>query len=525
MGRLSDWSEEEVVEWLKLKCKVGDDSLPAFARARIDGGLLEMLAMDDHAKDLAQLLDNNLKDVDVLDKMRFKAELKKLDAQSAGSSSGSASVPEVLDAKKSRLRRVGVLGAGAFGECFKVLDRSGQGFALKVVRCASDDDLNAVIEEARKMIAHEHRHLVNCVRVFVETGVVARFACVQMELCAGGDLGKIREHREKTKEWFGAMTLARWLREALSGLQFLHAHRITHRDVKPANMLLFGREGSYPETMCLKLGDFGLARKMDRVVSMVSGKTGMAGTPLYIAPEVWRGEAVSTVSDVWSLGVSFVELASLETPPGGTGIQHIVGCNPDNMREYLKRLEAWKVDVSVGSVGLRVREELKAMLEFEAERRPTCDTLLNKLPADSEQSMRTDRELVRECAWSLYDILNKDERCRAVIDDARGWKQLTSSREGGSEVVGAVKVWRTENEDIMRGVRAFVDAGAPSSAKLWQDFDLHAVTLAHCRRRETGFLVRGCYLNHYRWFPLTQIFSRNRAGLRRNHVQDVRRET
>ena len=496
---LSEWSEEEVAEWLSLKCKVSEKSLPAFERVGLlDGGLLDTLATDEHAKDLTDILDNELGDVLTSEKMRLKTELKKLNPQqtaSSAGSSGSASMPEVFSAGNNQLRRVSFLGAGGFGECFKVMDTSDRGFALKVVKCATDVELNAVIEEALKMSAHVHANLVRCERAFIETCGAAKFACVQMELCAGGDLGKVRERREKTKQWFRAATLARWLREALSGLQFLHASNVVHRDVKPANMLLVESAGSGvddPEMMSVKLGDFGLAKTVERVFSgvMASGKTGMgAGTPKYMPPEMWHGDEISPVSDVWSLGVSFVELASLMSPPGDTGIHRIVGSRSENVSEYLKRLEAWappddNSEEGAGEgVSEGVREDLKDMLSFEAERRPTCDALLDRRqpprpPDDSARNAQTLRELVRECAWSLYDILNKDERCRAVIDDARGWS-------------AGLKTWRTENEDILQGVTAFVDAGASSSAKLWKDYDLHAVTLAHCRQREMGFLVRG----------------------------------
>lgn len=260
-----------------------------------------------------------------------------------------------------------------------------------------------------------------------------------------------------------------------------------------------------PETMTLKLGDFGLVTKVEHSRTATRNTGTGAGTPKYMAHETLVRGSTSTLfaSDVWSLGVSLTELASLHTPPGESGLRCIVGFRPENVPPYLDRLEEWEPE-DRGFVHEGVCEDIAAMLEFEVESRPTCDALLARRRVvrsnteDSEQSIQAYRELVRECGWSLYDILNRDERCRAVIDDARGWRDESSG--AGNATTDRVKTWRTGDEDILRQVRAFVDAGAPSSTKLWRHFDMHAVTLAHCRRREIGFLVRGCRF-HFRFFP------------------------
>ena len=77
-----------------------------------------------------------------------------------------------------------------------------------------------------------------------------------------------------------------------NALEALEKERILHRDVKPANILV-ARDGTY------KLGDFGVARQMEKTSMVLSKK----GTYSYMAPEVYRGEQAGKTADVYSLGL------------------------------------------------------------------------------------------------------------------------------------------------------------------------------------------------------------------------------
>ena len=82
--------------------------------------------------------------------------------------------------------------------------------------------------------------------------------------------------------------------QIINALKYLHAHRIIHRDLKLGNLFL-------NDKMEVKLGDFGLASKLDFDGEK---KRTICGTPNYIAPEVLEGKAGHSYEvDVWSLGV------------------------------------------------------------------------------------------------------------------------------------------------------------------------------------------------------------------------------
>ncbi|KAL5329716.1 hypothetical protein ACEPPN_003231 [Leptodophora sp. 'Broadleaf-Isolate-01'] len=89
------------------------------------------------------------------------------------------------------------------------------------------------------------------------------------------------------------------LYQGLSALHDLHGRKdpIVHRDIKPANILLQCRDPLY-----IKLTDFGLSRAQVDL-------TTICGTPIYLAPEVWRGKKYTPVVDIWSLGIVAFECA------------------------------------------------------------------------------------------------------------------------------------------------------------------------------------------------------------------------
>ena len=94
-----------------------------------------------------------------------------------------------------------------------------------------------------------------------------------------------------------------YVRQVLTGLEWLHQHGVCHRDIKGANLLIT-KEGQ------VKLADFGVARN----VQDTTGIQSVVGTPYWMAPEIIQMSAFTTASDIWSLGCTIIELINGEPP-------------------------------------------------------------------------------------------------------------------------------------------------------------------------------------------------------------------
>jgi serine/threonine protein kinase len=106
-------------------------------------------------------------------------------------------------------------------------------------------------------------------------------------------------------------------------MEFLRLKSLIHRDIKPQNILLSST--SETELPILKIGDFGFARALP-IASMADT---LCGSPLYMAPEILKGEKYDAKSDLWSLGTVFYEMVSSKPP-----------FRANNHIELLKKIEA-----------------------------------------------------------------------------------------------------------------------------------------------------------------------------------------
>ena len=109
---------------------------------------------------------------------------------------------------------------------------------------------------------------------------------------------------------FEERVIWKYFSQICDALAHMHARRILHRDLKPANVFLT-LNGT------VKVGDLGLGRMMSEHTFEAHSKV---GTPLYMSPEVLRGDGYDWKSDVWSLGCVLYELANLKSPFKAEGL-------------------------------------------------------------------------------------------------------------------------------------------------------------------------------------------------------------
>ncbi|AQK63441.1 mitogen-activated protein kinase kinase 9 [Zea mays] len=188
--------------------------------------------------------------------------------------------------------RLAVLGRGNGGTVYKVRHRETCAlYALKVLHEDAGAEADILGRLASPFVVRCHAVLpASC-----SAGDVA----LLLELVDGGSLDAVSRRRGA----FAEAALAEVAAQALSGLAYLHARRVVHLDVKPSNLLATAAGE-------IKVADFGIARVLSR-----SGDhcTSYVGTAAYMSPERFDPEAHGghydpCAADVWSLGVTVLEL-------------------------------------------------------------------------------------------------------------------------------------------------------------------------------------------------------------------------
>ncbi|KAF9762362.1 Serine/threonine-protein kinase 36 [Nosema granulosis] len=102
------------------------------------------------------------------------------------------------------------------------------------------------------------------------------------------------------------------LSQVAEALEYLHKKKIIHRDIKPSNILINQIPSKGEEILEFKVCDFSLATELDQEDETV--ESSIIGTPFYMAPEIIQKKKYNNTVDVWSLGVTLYELATLNRP-------------------------------------------------------------------------------------------------------------------------------------------------------------------------------------------------------------------
>ena len=195
------------------------------------------------------------------------------------------------------------IGRGQSGEVHRAVDRlTGDTVAVKLVDLEDAED---EVEDIQREIAT----LAQIDSPFV-TKYLGSWLCrgstrlaIAMEYMAGGSVADLVRDRPLPEEACAVV-----LRDLLMALAYLHGEGKIHRDVKAANVLL-SAEGH------VRLADFGVAGQMTHTVGGNKRKT-FTGTPFWMAPEViqQREEGYDSKADVWSLGITAIEMATGSPP-------------------------------------------------------------------------------------------------------------------------------------------------------------------------------------------------------------------
>jgi len=191
-----------------------------------------------------------------------------------------------------------IIGEGGMGVVYKARDlKLDRNVAIKVIQPNKSFSFHT-IKKFRKEAKHQARLIHPNIVTVLELIEIESSIGIVMEFIDGEDLGSIlRKNKRldftKTKEI---------LLQVLIGLDFAHSQGIIHRDIKPSNIII-RKDG------VVKIADFGIAKSVEDFETMTTTSNAV-GTSYYMSPEQFRGEKISHLSDIYSLGCATYEMAT-----------------------------------------------------------------------------------------------------------------------------------------------------------------------------------------------------------------------
>ncbi|KAM9465717.1 serine/threonine-protein kinase Nek9 isoform 1-T1 [Clarias gariepinus] len=214
--------------------------------------------------------------------------------------SGGAPAPGLLSGEEEKLHYIPirVLGKGAFGEA--TLYRRTEDNSLVVwkeveLTGLSDKKRRDVMNEISILSILQHNNIIAYYNHFMDKNSLL----IELEYCNGGNLyDKINQRRGHL---FAQEDVIWYLFQIASAVAHIHKAGVLHRDIKTLNIFL-------TKTNLIKLGDYGLAKKLDSEYSMAET---CVGTPYYMSPELCQGVKYNFKSDIWAMGCVLYEMLTL----------------------------------------------------------------------------------------------------------------------------------------------------------------------------------------------------------------------
>ncbi|XP_051893704.1 serine/threonine-protein kinase PLK2b [Pristis pectinata] len=244
-----------------------------------------------------------------------------------------------------------VLGKGGFAKCYEMTDLTTNiVYAAKIIphtRVAKPHQREKIDREIELHRTLHHKHIVHFYHHFEDKENIY----ILLEHCSRRSMAHVLKARKVLTE----PEVRYYLRQIVSGLKCLHEQGILHRDLKLGNFFI-------NEAMELKIGDFGLAAKLEPVEHR--SRT-ICGTPNYLSPEVLNKQGHGCESDIWALGCVMYTML-LGRPPFET----------TNLKETYRCIKEARYTMP-SSLSISARQLIASMLAKNPEDRPSLDDILH----------------------------------------------------------------------------------------------------------------------------------------------------